>query len=204
MAFQNPLPPAGVSRPTVNGDYLPVGRKGSSLEHASGAIAQAEQARVGTYTQDAPEDGGGYSLQQQPPPRRRQRAAGKPAPVPDTVPLKNRRRGAPTPLAEVHSVDGISYTFPKEASGSKNPQAIMADVLRAAIVALAELGKGGDPNTVLEAFGVNIKDVNGQVFYDYRDAPHWAARAAVDSLPPEEDEDEGYEGPDMGDIFAEE
>lgn len=182
------IPPPGVSRPLQSGGWIPLGKKGSSLAQAQMVIETTEGIREKVAAQS--------------PPRSRKQAS-KPAVIPDTVPLANKRRGSSDPLAEVYSADGVSYTFPKESAGSKDPQAIMADVLRAVIVSLAEFAKGGDPNTVLKAFKVQIKDLNGQVFYDYKDAPTWSADRAVESLPVEDDEDEGYEGPDLGGIFAE-
>jgi len=199
------LPPAGVSQPTTSGNYIPVGRRGSKLDQARQVVAEADEAQGIQHDAQGGFVEGGFSPSNQPPPRDR-RALPKPTQqrqMPVAVPLENRRRGASSPTAEVPSIDGIDYVFPKDAAGSKNPQDIMADILRGCIVALAEVAKGGNPNTVLEAFRVRIADMNGQVFYDYKDARHWIA-AGVEGAPPPEEEEEYYEGPDMSDIFAEE
>ena len=188
LDIKSAIPPPGVSRPLQDGGWIPLGKKVTSLEQARMAVESTGKVQETASTQAPP---------------RSRKQANRPNIIPDTVPLANKRRGSSDPIAEVHSVDGVSYTFPKESAGSKDPQAIMADVLRAVIISLAEFAKGGDPNTVLNSFKVKIKDINGQVFYDYKDALTWSADRAIESLPIEEDDDDGYEGPDLGGIFAE-
>ncbi len=63
------------------------------------------------------------------------------------------------------SVDGEEYTFAKMKDPS-NPIVNLTTFCRTALIALAEVAKGGNPATVMRAFITNISDKNGKVFFD--------------------------------------
>lgn len=135
----------------------------------------------------------------QPPPMNAQKGRPK-LPIPaDVVPLHNKRRaGVAAPLAEFQSVDGNTYVFNKMSSGSKNPMDTLFDIATASLIAHIEMLKGGSPVDVLEAFKVNLKDAEGELYFDWRDADYFrdlSYRQTVFSPDEEFEEDESeYEG----------
>ena len=117
-----------------------------------------------------------------------------------SVPLGNRRRGgASNPVAELHSVDGNTYRFRKMSSGSKNPMDALVDMATASLIAHVEVMKGGSPVDVMEAFGINLRDAEGETYFDWRDADYYRDLSQqmspvqfVEAAP--SGDDDGYEG----------
>lgn len=192
-------PPAGVSRPTGSG-YQPTGRRNSQYQDVAQAMKKAADRESAGSDQGPARSP--FPVKKASRPVRTPKSAPKgirlPADIPDSVPLKNRRRrGAGRREAEFQSADGNSYRFQKASYQSKTPVDIATDLSLCALLCIIEQMKGGDPLDVLEAYGVRISDVSGEPYFDYQDADFFRSQRAESATFDSglyTEEDDGYEG----------
>jgi len=74
----------------------------------------------------------------------------------------------------------------------------LIDMATASLIAHVEIMKGGDPIDVFEAFGINLRDGEGETYFDWRDADYYRDLSrqipAAQFSGPQEDDEGDYEG----------